>query len=72
MFKKFLKWIGARLRERSTYAGLGMIAAVAGEQALGIQIGQIGTAVSLIVGGGLVSATTQPSATDVIRTIVDH
>jgi len=72
MFKKIFKWLGARLRERSTYAGLGMIAAVAGEQALGIQIGQIGTAVSLIVGGGLVAATTQPSATDVIRTIIDH
>jgi hypothetical protein len=72
MFKKILKWLGARLRENSTYAGLGIIAAVAGEHALGVQIGQVGQAVSLIVGGGLVAATTRPSAEDVIRNIIDH
>jgi hypothetical protein len=72
MLKKFLKWLGARLRENSTYVGLGMIAAVAGEHTLGIQIGQVGQAVSLIVGSGLVAATTRPSAEDAIRAIIDH
>ena len=72
MFKKILKWLGARLRENSIYVGLGVIAAVAGEHALDIQIGQVGQAVSLIVGGGLMAATTQPSAEDVIRNIIDH
>jgi hypothetical protein len=72
MLKKFFKWLGARLRENSTYVGLGMIAAVAGEHTLGIQIGQVGQAVSLIVGSGLVAATTRPSAEDAIRAIIDH
>lgn len=62
MFKKILKWAGARLRERSTYVGLGMIATVAGAPALGLQIDHIGQAVSLIAGGGLVAATTKSIA----------
>jgi hypothetical protein len=59
MFKKVLKWLGARLRERSTYAGLGMIAVAAGAPSLGMQIDHVGQAVSLIVGGGLAAATTR-------------
>lgn len=62
MFKKIIKWLGARLRERSTYAGLSVIATVAGAPALGVQIDHVGQAVSLIVGGGLVAATTIPNA----------
>lgn len=59
MFKKALKWIGARLRERSTYTGLSIIAAVAGAPALGMQIDHVGQAVALIAGSGLMAATTQ-------------
>jgi hypothetical protein len=58
MFKKILKWLGQRLRERSTYAGIGMIAAVAGAPSLGMQIDHVGQAVGLIVGGGLAAAST--------------
>ena len=72
MFKKILKWLGARLRERSTYAGLGVITTVAGAPALGVQIDHVGAAVAMIVGGGLAAATTRPSAEDVIRNIIDH
>ena len=61
MFKKILKWTGARLRERSTYAGLGMIATVAGAPVLGMQIDHVGQAVGLIVGGGLAAAATRAS-----------
>jgi hypothetical protein len=59
MFKKILKWLGARLKERSTYAGIGMIATVAGAPALGMQIDHVGQAVALITGGGLMAATTR-------------
>jgi hypothetical protein len=58
MLKKILKWLGARLKERSTYAGVATIAAVAGAPALGVQIDQVGQAVALIVGSGLAAATT--------------
>lgn len=58
MFKKVLKWLGLRLRERSTYAGIGMIATVAGAPALGLQIDHVGQAVGLIVGSGLMAAST--------------
>jgi len=61
MFKKIIKWLGARLRERSTYAGLGVIATIVGAPALGLQIDHIGQAVALIVGSGLAAATTTPS-----------
>ena len=57
--KKILKWLGERLRERSTYAGAAVIASVAGAPALGVQIDQIGQAVALITGGGLMAATTK-------------
>jgi hypothetical protein len=60
--KNVLKWIGARLRERSTYVGLGMIASVAGAPVLGLQIDHVGQAVALIAGGGLTAATTRLSA----------
>jgi len=62
IFKKILKWLGARLKERSTYAGVATIAAVAGAPALGVQIDQVGQAVALIVGSGLAAATTNPAA----------
>ena len=55
---RILAWAGRRLRERSTYAGLATIASVAGAHELGAQISQVGDAVTLIVGTGLVAATT--------------
>jgi len=59
MFKKILKWLVSRLKERSTYVGIATIATVAGAPALGVQIDQIGQAVTLIAGGGLMAATTK-------------
>jgi hypothetical protein len=58
MFKKAFKWVGARLKERSTYTGIGIIATVAGAPALGMQIDHVGQAVALIAGSGLMAATT--------------
>ena len=59
---KVLKWIGARAKERSTYTGLAVIAGMAGAQKLGVQIDQVGAAVTLIIGGGLAAATTRSEA----------
>lgn len=58
--KKITKWMRLRLRERSTYAGLSIIATVLGAPALGMQIDHLGQAVALITGGGLMAATTKP------------
>lgn len=58
IIKKLLAWAARRLRERSTYVGLATIAGVAGAHELGAQISQVGDAVTLIVGTGLVAATT--------------
>lgn len=54
MAQKIIKWVSKRAKERSTYAGLAVIASMLGAQRLGIQIDQIGQAVGLIVGGGLI------------------
>lgn len=59
MYKKILKWLGARLHERSTYSGLAMVAAMAGAPALGLQLDHLGEALVLITGGGLMAATTR-------------
>ena len=48
---KALKWIKARLKEPSTYAGLGTILTVAGARELGIQVTQVGQGLALILGG---------------------
>lgn len=58
MLKKIGKWLGARAKERSTYTGVAIVASVLGAQKLGVQIDQVGQAVGLIVGGGLVAART--------------
>lgn len=57
-FRNVFAWAGRRLQERSTYAGLATIAGLAGAHALGVQISQVGDAVALIAGTGLVAATT--------------
>lgn len=54
MAKKVVRWVANRVKERSTYAGLAVIASMLGAHKLGIQIDQIGQAVGLIVGGGLI------------------
>lgn len=54
MAKKIIRWVAKRAKERSTYAGLGVIATLLGAEKLGIQIDQVGQAVALIVGGGLI------------------
>lgn len=54
----FSRWLLRRLQERSTYAGIATIAGVVGAQAIGAQISQVGDAVALITGTGLIAATT--------------
>ena len=54
MAQKIIKWVSNRAKERSTYAGLAVIASMLGANHLGMQIDQIGQAVGLIVGGGLI------------------
>lgn len=54
MAKKVVQWVAKRVKERSTYAGLAVIASMLGAHKLGIQIDQVGQAVGLIVGGGLI------------------
>lgn len=57
--KKVTKWLGQRAKERSTYAGVAVIASMLGAHKLGVQIDQIGQAVGLIVGGGLIGTQSQ-------------
>lgn len=54
--KKAFRWIKARAKEPSTYVGVGTIVAIAGAPKLGIQITQVGEALGLILGGGLIAA----------------
>lgn len=53
------KWLGRRAKERSTYTGVAVIASVLGAQKVGVQIDQIGQAVGLILGGGLIGTQTR-------------
>jgi hypothetical protein len=53
--KKVFKWIKARGTEPSTYVGVGAIVALAGAPKLGFQITQMGEAVGMILGGGLIA-----------------
>lgn len=57
--KKILKWLSARAKEPSTYAGVAVIASIAGAPEVGQKIGQVGSALALILGGGLIA---HPSA----------
>lgn len=56
---KVLKWLGARAKERSTYTGIAIIAGVVGAPKFGVQVDQIGQAVAMIAGGGLMAATSR-------------
>lgn len=55
---KIAKWLGRRLKERSTYAGAAIVASAVGAHQLGAQIGQFGEAAALIFGTGLMAGTT--------------
>jgi len=57
---KAIKWLGDRAKERSTYAGLAVIALIAGKPDLADTIGQVGQAVGLIVGTTLVVHRSEP------------
>jgi energy-converting hydrogenase Eha subunit B len=70
--KKLIAWLKSRLTERSTYAGIATIAGVAGAHELGAQISQVGDAVALIAGTGLIAATTSPAPGDVVGAIGDR
>lgn len=56
MLKKVSHWLVSRAKERSTYAGLAVILSMFGADHLGMQIDQIGQAIAMIVGGGLIGA----------------
>lgn len=56
--KKIGRWVVRRLSERSTFVGLATAAAALGANKLGVQIDQVGQIVGLVVGTGLVAATT--------------
>lgn len=57
--KKITAWLGKRAKERSTYTGVAIVASILGAEKLGVQIDQIGQAVGLIVGGGLIASQTR-------------
>lgn len=63
---KIAKWLGRRMKERSTYAGAAIVASTLGAHQLGAQIGQFGEAAALIFGTGLMTSTTSkhPSIDD--------
>ena len=55
MIKKIGSWLAKRAEKRSIYAGIVIIASMLGAGKFGLQINQIGQAVGLIVGGGLLA-----------------
>ena len=57
--KKIARWIGRRLKERSTYIGIETVAvAVGAPAAVTDVIGQAGQLAGVIFGSGLAAATT--------------
>lgn len=59
--KKITKWLGKRAKERTTYTGVAIVASMLGAHKLGVQIDQIGQAVGLILGGGLIATQSSES-----------
>lgn len=55
-------WALGRAREKSTWAGLAIVAGVIGGPAAGLAVSKIGTVAGLLLGAGLASATTKPAA----------
>lgn len=62
--KKVLAWLLARIKEPSTYAGAAAVAVVVGKPDLANDIGQIGQAIVLITGGGLMAYGPTPTVTE--------
>lgn len=58
--RKFGRWALARLRERSTMAGLAVLAGIIGGPAVGVAAGKVVTGLGLVLGTGLAAATTRP------------
>jgi hypothetical protein len=57
--KKIGRWLGRRLKEKSTYIGLGTIAvAVGAPPEVAETIGKAGQLAAIIFGSGLMAATT--------------
>jgi len=56
--KKIFAYLKKMLTQRSTYAGIAVLATVAGAPAIGLQVDQVGQAIGLIVGTAAVSADT--------------
>jgi hypothetical protein len=57
--KKVGRWLGRRLREKSTYIGLTTVAVAIGAPASVISgIGQVGQIAAVIFGSGLMAAST--------------
>lgn len=55
--KNVLNWFVRKAKEPSTYAGIAVAATIVGKPDLANTIGQVGQAVGLIVGGGLIAHT---------------
>lgn len=58
--KKILKFAAKRAKEPTTYVGLAAIATAVGAPQVGEMIGQVGTAIVLVAGGGLVAMSQEP------------
>lgn len=56
--KKILAYLKKMLTQRSTYAGIAVLATVAGAPAVGLQVDQVGQAIGLILGTAAVTADT--------------
>ena len=57
--KKIGRWIGRRLKEKSTYIGIATVAAAVGAPAeVTNVIGQAGQLATILFGAGLMAATT--------------
>lgn len=57
--KKIARWIGRRLKERSTYVGIGAVAVAVGAPPSVVEaIGTAGQIALVVLGTGLATATT--------------
>lgn len=65
--KVLLKWLTRRLRERSTYAGLGMVAAAVGLPQIAEHIDKAGQIAMIVLGSGLMAATTKSGLDDFLN-----
>lgn len=64
-FKKVAQWVGRRLKEKSTYAGLAVVAGALGLPEVEVYINHASQVAVIVFGAGLAAASTKP------RTIED-